>query len=395
MKLIWNSSTPLGNSGYGGITRELVPRLIKAGHEVKIAIKHWHYGWHDWQGVEVFEGLHLDYMSNIIEREGFDYIISCWDIWGLHSKRHFPKDKWVAYVPIDTEWIAQRYKEVLLGTDMQQDGRGPGSFIAMSKHGSRELESIGIKSVYAPVGVDTNIFKPDSEGRAKHREAMEVDDSNFVVGSVGLNYGDDRKGFVQLLVAFKEFVEQHPEARLYLHTHADGRHQNTLNYVAISNYLGLHDHVIFANQEYIDMDRVTPEQLNAIYNGMDVFCLPTKGEGFGMTMVEAAACGIPVITTATTTGPEFHEAGIAPWLIDVSSIDNKYWLPTDTMRLEPKPTEILKCFEAAYNAWKYSDYGVLKDQAHDAALAYDWDVIFSRFWAPILKMLEGKKNDNS
>jgi hypothetical protein len=40
-----------------------------------------------------------------------------------------------------------------------------------------------------------------------------------------LNYGDDRKGFIQLMKAFKSFHEDHPEARLYLHTLANHRLQ--------------------------------------------------------------------------------------------------------------------------------------------------------------------------
>jgi len=254
MKIIWNSSTPLGSSGYGNVSRELVPRLKRAGHDVKIATKHWYYGCHEWQGVEMFSGLYLGHINEMLERENFDYIISCWDIWSLHGKLHFSKDKWIAYVPIDTEWIAQRYKEMLLGLDIPgQAGRGPGSFIAMSKHGKRELESIGLESLYAPIGVNTDIFKPDPEVRAKYRKSLGLTDDIFFIGTVGLNYMDDRKGFIPLLQAFKEFVREHPEARLYIHTHAPGKAENSLNYAQVSDMLGLYDEVLYANQPNYDL----------------------------------------------------------------------------------------------------------------------------------------------
>ena len=395
MKIIWNSSTPLGHSGYGNVSKELVPRFKQAGHDIKIATKHWYYGCHEWQGVEMFSGLYLGHINEMLERENFDYIISCWDIWSLHGKLHFSKDKWIAYVPIDTEWIAQRYKEMLLGLDIPgQPDRGPGRFIAMSKHGKRELESIGLESLYAPIGVNTDVFKPDPEIRAKYRKSLGLADDIFFIGTVGLNYMDDRKGFIPLLQAFKEFVKEHPEARLYIHTHAPGKAENSLNYAQISDMLGLYDEVLYANQPNYDLGRMTEEQLSGLYNMFDVFCLPTKGEGFGMPMVEAASCGVPVITTETTTGPEFHAAKIAPWLITVDELDDKKWMPHGTFRYEPRPSEILKALECAYQAWKCSDWTKIKEGVRDAALKYDWDVVWEKNWKPILNALESNLKES-
>jgi glycosyltransferase involved in cell wall biosynthesis len=396
MKIIWNSSTPLGHSGYGNISKELVPRFKNAEHEIRIAVKHWYYGYHEWNGTDMFSGLFLGHVNDMLEQEDFDYIISCWDIWSLHGKLHFPKNKWIAYVPIDTEWIAQRYKEVLLGLDIPgQVDRGPGQFIAMSKHGKRELEGMGLESLYAPIGVNTKIFKPNPEIRIKYRKSLELTDDNFFVGTVGLNYADDRKGFIPLLQAFKEFIKEHPEARLYIHTHAPGKTENSLNYGQISDMLGLYDKVLYANQANYDLGRMTEEQLSNLYNTFDVFCLPTKGEGFGMPILEAAACGIPTIMTDTTTGPEFHAARITPWLISVDSVDDKKWMPNGTWRLEPRPSEILKALNCAYDFWKTSDYGQLKKRVREGALAYDWDVVWDKYWRPILKMLESELNAES
>jgi len=41
-----------------------------------------------------------------------------------------------------------------------------------------------------------------------------------------------------------------------------------------------------------------------IYNCMDVFVLPTAGEGFGIPTIEAMACGVPVCVTNYTTAWE-------------------------------------------------------------------------------------------
>lgn len=49
---------------------------------------------------------------------------------------------------------------------------------------------------------------------------------------------------------------------------------------------------------------LTPSQLVELYRGSDCFVLPTRGEGWGMPVLEALACGIPAIATdwsGTTT----------------------------------------------------------------------------------------------
>jgi glycosyltransferase involved in cell wall biosynthesis len=35
-----------------------------------------------------------------------------------------------------------------------------------------------------------------------------------------------------------------------------------------------------------------------LYRGADLLCLPSRGEGFGLPLLEAMACGTPVLTTA-------------------------------------------------------------------------------------------------
>jgi glycosyltransferase involved in cell wall biosynthesis len=50
---------------------------------------------------------------------------------------------------------------------------------------------------------------------------------------------------------------------------------------------------------------VAQENLPALYTGASALVFPSRMEGFGMPVVEALACGTPVITTANVGALEF------------------------------------------------------------------------------------------
>jgi glycosyltransferase involved in cell wall biosynthesis len=51
-------------------------------------------------------------------------------------------------------------------------------------------------------------------------------------------------------------------------------------------------------------------QMGSLYRSADCFVLPTRGEGWGMPVLEAMACGLPVISTAWSGPADFLHAGV-------------------------------------------------------------------------------------
>ena len=72
-------------------------------------------------------------------------------------------------------------------------------------------------------------------------------------------------------------------------------------------------------EHLIHTDYVPADDLVYFYNGADALLYPSIFEGFGIPVIEAMACGTPVLTSNTTSLPEV--AGNAAVLVDPLSVD--------------------------------------------------------------------------
>lgn len=378
MRLLWLSAAPWNCTGYGIITCEMLKRLKSAGHTVFCGAKHNTGSWMRWEGFDIFQSTSIPTVNEFIELENIDYAITLLDTWNL--KR--PISRWVAYYPTDTHYISPMIVTSLEHTYYQ---------IAMSKWGKEQLERYDYKPMYAPHAVDTEMFKPDAETSKLWRNEYGLKDDIFVIGSVGSNYPDDRKGFIRLIRAFKHFHKRHKNSILYLHTKVTDEYSN-VPLPVISNNLGLGDSVYYVNPREHNLERISDIAMGAIYNGMDVHCLATKGEGFGIPIIESQACGTPTITTATTSGPELVKDGETGWLIPLGE-DDFEWSPMKIWRANPSIKEIDNQLEKAYQEWIKGDLNEYGKRARKHALDYSWDNVWDRYWLPVLKFLDEHKEE--
>lgn len=126
-----------------------------------------------------------------------------------------------------------------------------------------------------------------------------------------LNVGtiEPRKNILGLLEAFSAYLKESKSSEsLVLVGKKDWGYQDVLKRV---DELGITPQVIFT-------DYVSDEDLPVLYTLCKVFIYPSFYEGFGLPVLEALACGKPVICSKTSSLPEI--AGGAAILIDPENV---------------------------------------------------------------------------
>jgi glycosyltransferase involved in cell wall biosynthesis len=141
------------------------------------------------------------------------------------------------------------------------------------------------------------------------RKATGIDPSVFVVGVNAANNDAIRKAPAEMMLAFAKFAQNRDDVLLSLHTgvHCDGGQD--LEFLAES--LGITDRILVVDQYRYSAGLISPSDLADWYGAIDVLLGATYGEGFGIPLVEAMACGVPVITTKCSSMPEINPDGIS------------------------------------------------------------------------------------
>ncbi len=205
-------------------------------------------------------------------------------------------------------WLARRlglpYLITLYGTDVwHHDPKRHGRFARVVRDAShrvfysrgllefareRGLGTEPASVIYAPVAPH---FRPlVDEERRRLRAASGVGEEPLLVTVKRLH---PVAGHEDLVRALPAVVQRFPDARLWLV--GDGPLRSDL--AALVAALGLGRHVHF-------LGVVPNEELPRYLGAADLFVLPSRLESWGTVMLEALACGTPVVATATAGAQE-------------------------------------------------------------------------------------------
>ncbi len=145
------------------------------------------------------------------------------------------------------------------------------------------------------------------EARRRLRERWQIEGAPVLaVGTL-----EPRKNLVRLIDAYAGLDEELRQAHPLIIAGAGGWKNETL--LARCAEIG-NDRLRASGATVHRLDPEGDEDLALLYSAAAVFAYPSLAEGFGLPVVEAMACGAPVITSNTSSLPEV--AGDAAWLID-------------------------------------------------------------------------------
>lgn len=131
-------------------------------------------------------------------------------------------------------------------------------------------------------GVDTRRFQPDAAVRAAVRKELHIGSAQTVILFLGRLNVD--KGIPELAQAFVDLVEQGEDVMLLL-----VGPEEDFPFARVQEICGAHV-ARLRRAGYTPC----PERYMA---AADIFCLPSHREGFGQVIIEAAACGVPVVAS--------------------------------------------------------------------------------------------------
>lgn len=386
VRFAWMGEPPFLNNGYGTQARRILPILKEHGLNFGVYSTRGSRAYTQWRGIPVFpsgpdeKSVGADMLPMSQSLWGAQAILSMFDVDHINM-RSMPPVPWIAWTPIDhfpaSKNIVNRLK-------------GASGVWAMSEFGRAELEKAGIDSIVVPNVVDTETFSPMDKREAWRRLGKEEYADFFWVGLVCANYATlDRKAISEQLVAFADFAKGAPDARIYIHSLvmrvAEGN-TGLLDIHSLIGELGLQDKFIAPAQDRYYANMLDDAYMVNAYNAIDVLLSATSGEGFGVPIIEAQACGKPVIVSNWTAMPELVGAGIT---VDAGQLfrnsRNAWWV-------RPNIAAISQSLEAMYATWKdeKEKYAEMCTVARDFSLSYDSRLITERIIVPYLSNARDK-----
>lgn len=150
--------------------------------------------------------------------------------------------------------------------------------------------------------VDKRRFTPQEN--MKIRWDYGINEKTILILFVG--YLDTFKGIFELINAFGEIKKHYDDIKLMM----VGTGPKKLQLKKRISKLGLESSVIFTG-------KVAPFDVNQYYKSADIFVLPSYGEGGGppLVVIEAMACGLPVVVSDVGGIPEIIKDGVNGFIV--------------------------------------------------------------------------------
>lgn len=286
-------------SGYFNIAVPLFTRLANMGHKIRIAGLSYDGQEHRYPfsiipAKDTNDAAAIIHNLCALPQTSPDVVIVALDIplQIMFRERFKPLNKpYIAITPLENGPLCMSWSAPLLDMDF---------VFFISELGKQEAMKAGLTKVdHLQIGIDTDFWRvPSPEERTGIRRGMGIAEDEFVILTVADN--QERKNLWAAMSITAKLKEMGRKIKHILVTRVESQFGWKLRDLAVS--LGV-------NQEVVLMNRGMPlENLWSLYALSDCFLLTSKAEGLGMPVLEAMACGLPVVGTDTGAITELLES---------------------------------------------------------------------------------------
>ena len=339
MRILWHGIHEGFKTGYGRQTALFVPALKAAGHTVAVScvsdqynnsmsadgIPHYSCGsWVASVGNQLLQH-HIAHFKP-------DIIISMIDAWVIDQTK-LCGVPWYPFVMVDSSPVSHRNVQAFKSTAWSR-------VLCPTRTAVSEMTSMfngaSDRLVYCPLAIDATVY--DIYDRAECRTTLgnvlgrTIGPDTFVAVMNSANHSvPSRKNFAAAIKAWA--MADIKDGLLYIHSEMTGKYHNGEDLQLLVHQYRARN-VCFVPQYEYSTGLLPDSYLATVYNAADALLCPSWGEGFGLPIVEAMACGCQSIVTdfgamrelAMVTGIQVRgtmfarEAGSEQCMIDVDEL---------------------------------------------------------------------------
>lgn len=231
------------------------------------------------------------------------------------------------------------------------------------------------KVAIVPHGVDADLFSPLAPAeRLAARRQIGVPEDDFVFLNLGAMTAN--KGIDILVRAFARVRRQHPRARLLL------KDDYKLYGISAATIV---QHALAQTPELVSEDlrksivlisnTLTLAQLRLLYGAADAYVSPYRAEGFNLPVIEAIACGTPVIVTAGGATDDFCSVQTAHRIASRKVDNDAAGIPGTGYHMEADSDDLVRLMALALSAAGPTPMGEAAFEAGRTRLIerYSWE----------------------
>lgn len=312
-RLLWIGDA-LCTTGFAKVTHAMLPVLSETGYDIDvIGINYWgtphNFPYRifpanvqgDYPGGELRAKM-LVYQAQMEDKpyDAIVYLTDPWNVPGLITELGDLQSEHGIEIPPVIPWLTVDGENVD-GTSLNSDLVA--KVLSATEFGTKELAIRGCDRPLqtVPFGIDTSIFRPLDKLQARALvSSQEIPPDAFIVGAIATN--QLRKRLDLHLAYFAEWVSRYQIPDAYLYLFVSGQSSTGFDLARLVRYYGLQGRVI------LNMSKLNDQAMAQVYNSFDVYMSLSQGEGFGLTVLEAMACGVPCVVS--------DWSGLGSWIPD-------------------------------------------------------------------------------